>query len=236
MKRFCTVLVSAGLVGSALATDVFTNLGDFTAATSGPLYSNPFTGVPAGVVPFGGLDFGPVSGFSYNIDAFNQLFNPPTGDYISTNTANDDIIITFTGNPVTAVGGNFWVTDINFNVIPGDVIINLSDGTSETFPSTSASTFRGYVSDVAISSVLVNVTATGGGFGWATMDNLVVGTGAVGAPCPADLNGDNVVDQLDLNLLLACFNSCPGGDIDGDNDTDQLDLNILLASFNTTCP
>jgi len=53
-----------------------------------------------------------------------------------------------------------------------------------------------------------------------------------------DLNGDGMVDQEDLGILLAAFN-CPGpgcqGDADGDGDTDQADLGILLANFGQKC-
>jgi hypothetical protein len=59
-------------------------------------------------------------------------------------------------------------------------------------------------------------------------------------PCPADLNGDGVIDLADLGILLADFGCvapgpCPG-DIDGDGDTDLADLGVLLAEFGTSCP
>ena len=58
-------------------------------------------------------------------------------------------------------------------------------------------------------------------------------------PCPADLNGDGVIDLADLGILLADFGcmggTCPG-DIDGDGDTDLADLGILLAEFGSACP
>lgn len=64
------------------------------------------------------------------------------------------------------------------------------------------------------------------------------------APCPGDLNGDGLVNQLDLNLLLAAFGTCPGdagydpaaGNLAGDACVDQLDLNIVLAGFGSPCP
>lgn len=50
---------------------------------------------------------------------------------------------------------------------------------------------------------------------------------------PGDLNGDGVVNQRDLNLLLAQFGCLVGcsSDLDGDDDVDQLDLNLLLANW-----
>ena len=61
-----------------------------------------------------------------------------------------------------------------------------------------------------------------------------------GASCPADLNGDGVIDLADLGILLADFGCvapgpCPG-DIDNDGDTDLADLGILLAEFGNRCP
>ncbi|MCK4873742.1 MAG: VCBS repeat-containing protein, partial [Phycisphaerales bacterium] len=40
-------------------------------------------------------------------------------------------------------------------------------------------------------------------------------------PCVGDLNGDGVVDQQDLGILLAYYGWGDGGDLDGDGDTDQ---------------
>ncbi|MFO0839681.1 MAG: hypothetical protein U1D55_14285 [Phycisphaerae bacterium] len=58
----------------------------------------------------------------------------------------------------------------------------------------------------------------------------------VAVPCPGDLNGDRVVNESDLGILLASWLSGPGGDADGDLDTDESDLGILLANWLITCP
>jgi hypothetical protein len=49
-------------------------------------------------------------------------------------------------------------------------------------------------------------------------------------PCPADLNGDNIVNGVDLGLLLSAWGTADQ-DITGDNWTDGVDLGILLASW-----
>jgi hypothetical protein len=49
-------------------------------------------------------------------------------------------------------------------------------------------------------------------------------------PCPADLNGDNIVNGVDLGLLLAAWGTAEQ-DITGDGTTDGVDLGILLASW-----
>lgn len=58
--------------------------------------------------------------------------------------------------------------------------------------------------------------------------------------CPADLNGDGVVDLSDLATLLANFGAAGGathadGDVDGDGDVDLADLAALLARFGEVC-
>lgn len=57
-------------------------------------------------------------------------------------------------------------------------------------------------------------------------------------PCPADLNGDLVVDFADLNILLESYNlPVPElvADINQDGAVDFEDLNVLLTEFGTAC-
>jgi len=59
--------------------------------------------------------------------------------------------------------------------------------------------------------------------------------------CPGDLNGDGVIDLIDLATLLAHYDTPSGadpweGDLDCDGDVDLSDLAALLAVYNTECP
>jgi hypothetical protein len=58
-----------------------------------------------------------------------------------------------------------------------------------------------------------------------------------GIPCPADTNGDGVVDVVDLLEVLASWGPCAGcpADINNDNIVDVLDLLELLAAWGP-CP
>ena len=49
--------------------------------------------------------------------------------------------------------------------------------------------------------------------------------------CPGDLNGDHVVDQSDLGILLSAWLSSDEGDLNCDGVTDHADLGILLADW-----
>jgi MYXO-CTERM domain-containing protein len=168
----------AGLATAGTAT-VFTDMASFMANVLPGSYTNDFATVPVGDAG-PSLNFGPVNGFSYTISATNggNLFNDP--GIVSTNTATDALVVTFTGAAVTAVGGNFWASDILFLPTGTDITINLSDGTNVSYTSTGPNDFRGFISDVAITSMTIDAPE-GLGNAWATMDNLTVGV-AVPAP------------------------------------------------------
>ncbi len=64
-------------------------------------------------------------------------------------------------------------------------------------------------------------------------------------PCPADLNGDGMVDDADYTLFLAAYNltACPTppaecpGDLNLDGAVDDTDFQLFLISYNlTVCP
>ncbi len=52
--------------------------------------------------------------------------------------------------------------------------------------------------------------------------------------CPADLDGNGVVDTVDFLALLAAWGT-PDGDVDGDGTTDTIDFLALLAAWGP-CP
>jgi endonuclease/exonuclease/phosphatase family metal-dependent hydrolase len=54
--------------------------------------------------------------------------------------------------------------------------------------------------------------------------------------CPADLNGDMVIDTADLGILIGQFGGMGSADINGDGTVDTADLGILIGVFGTPCP
>lgn len=135
---------------------------EFTAYNG--YYDNPASGV-----------LGPIA---WNATADGGLY--ANGDYFSTNTANVDL--TFSFDPgVHGVGGNFFGTDIDFNVVPSFVQVSLSDGTSYVASIDSASQFVGFYSSSSFISEITIFAMDGSGDVWATADNLSVAVPAPGA-------------------------------------------------------
>lgn len=118
------------------------------------------------------------NGFSYSISATNGFFfaSGNTGSqYLSTADSTNNLIINFTSGNVTAVGGNFFLTNVNDNLVTGNVALALNDGTTLnlTSPASAPTPFGGFTTNTAITSL----TFTSGGLQkYSTIDNLYVGT------------------------------------------------------------
>jgi hypothetical protein len=158
-----------GFDGSA-GPATYTDRTEFLTHVAAGFFENDFADAVPG--PSDPIDY-TSGGWAYTVAAStDQLYND-TG-LISTNLAADQIVVTFTGDPVTAVGGNFWASDISVVPTGTDVTLSLSDGTLETFTSTGPTDFRGFTTAGPVTSLTVEapddvVTA------WPTMDNLIVG-------------------------------------------------------------
>ncbi|MCC5822202.1 MAG: hypothetical protein LAT64_13945 [Phycisphaerales bacterium] len=174
MKAMMYLAGAAMAAAPAMGATVYTDSASFLDNVLPGFYFNDFAGVPTGSQP--SLNFSG-NGFSYTVSATgpgsNNLFNNP--GLISLDDANDSIVVTFTSGNVTAVGGNFWSTDINFQPRAAEVVIELSDGTVVSYNSTSAADFRGFTSNDIITSISITALNPLAGPAWATMDNLYVG-------------------------------------------------------------
>ena len=57
------------------------------------------------------------------------------------------------------------------------------------------------------------------------------------AACPADLNGDGVLDFFDVSAFLTAFNSMdPIADLTGDGVFDFFDVSAFLSAYGSGCP
>lgn len=170
MKKILAFLaLSAALITSSHATVIYTSAASLLANVTGGSYTNNFDGLsspaPGAAVFTGG-------GFSYSAFAPSDLY--ASGDFFGTSQINEALTITFTSGNVFAFGANFFATDIMDAFQSVSITLTLSDGTTETFTPTSMSdSYRGFLSNVAITSLII------GGPGqslYAGLDNLTVGT------------------------------------------------------------
>ncbi len=173
--------VRIGAVAAAVATaaasagTVYTDSTSFLGNVAAGYFLNDFASVTEGST----ADItGSFNGFGYTISGVTGPLYNGNGN-VSIASSYDSIEVTFTGNPVTAIGGNFWAHD--GSPVASDITILLSDGTGTTFSVSGPSDFRGFTSSVAISSMVVS---TDGGAAWAFMDNLYVGTAISVVPVP----------------------------------------------------
>jgi len=164
------------LSASAFATTtVYTSASTFLAAVAPGAYFQNFDGLddPApGAAAFSG------GGFSYTAFAPQDLY--VGGGFLGTSQISEALTLTFTSGNVTAIGGNFFISDYNDNFQSVSVTLNLNDGTSVTWtPTTFADSYRAFTSDVAI----LSLTMSGPGPSlYASIDNLTVGAAAVPEP------------------------------------------------------
>ena len=144
--------------GSSVATETFNSYNGF--------YLNGLTGNAGGI--------------QWTASAPGELY--AGSGYMSTNQA--DALLTFNLSPsVQGVGGNFFSTDANFNILTAVIGVTLADGTSYVGFASSAADFIGFYSTgAAISSISVSVAgALPAGTNFATVDNLYF---AVSVPAP----------------------------------------------------
>jgi hypothetical protein len=173
---FCDGFEGAG--GGTAGT--YTDRTTFLTHVAAGFFENPFNDATPGASPDLTYTQGSIS---YTVSSSIPTGQTGGGLYndtglISTNGSGAAIVVTFTGSPVTAVGGNFWATDVNVAPNGLDVVITLSDGTTETFTSTGPADFRGFTTTAPITSITIDApnpsVPTDGS--WSTMDNLIVGS------------------------------------------------------------
>lgn len=178
---------------SQAAISVFTSLAAFNAATSAQA-TDTFTGFSiTGSTP------SPITravgpyGYTAAVSTTSFFGGGTTGNpFLSTNTATDTITInTFTGG-VTAVGGNFFGSDIAGLYSAGSVTMVATDSSgsvSQTIAPTAILTgsFLGFVSTGPMTSLTISaVQPATGGFLWPSVDNLVLARTVV--PEPASMS------------------------------------------------
>lgn len=171
MKTFAAASAALVAASTAMATDTYNDLTTFLNNVQPGFYAEDFSGVPVGGAgPL--LSFSDGT-FSYDITATgggsNDLFNDP--GLVSTDSALDALVVTFTSGNVTAVGGNFLATDFFFLPINAEMTLTLNDGTIVNF---NGSDFAGFTSNVGITSLTIDADDTFEN-AWSAIDDLWVG-------------------------------------------------------------
>jgi hypothetical protein len=175
---------SNGACGSALQT--FDDRTAFLARVANDYDEDAYTGLRSGYL-YGPTDFGNAT-YTYSVftqdGAAGGLYLFAGSGMLSSASAQDSLVITFTGAPVTAIGGNFWGqlffsnTSVDMNTTPPTtVVLTLDDGSSETFTANGPDDFRGFVATSPISRLTIATPDADpdGDYAWGVVDNLIVG-------------------------------------------------------------
>jgi hypothetical protein len=124
-------------------------------------------------------------GFTYSVEALGGLYSGTgnTGSpFIGTNNTGDTTTITFTSGNVTAVGGNFFLTDGQDNLAAGAITLTLNDGSFLDIIATTTSTpFGGFTTD---GSLITSLTFTSDPSAYGSFDNFYVGTSSTPTAVP----------------------------------------------------
>jgi len=114
---------------------------------------------------------------SWTANANGGLYLDQSGGSMVLSTNNISSLTIDFSPGVTSVGANIFVTDISFAIIPGTITLNLSDGSTESFSTSSATNFGGFVAGSAqINSITISTSTANA---YVTVDNLVVSTGTI---------------------------------------------------------
>jgi hypothetical protein len=188
--KFVTALILVGCLSAGALADLtsYTSEADFVAAL-GSYYLEDFSAYSYGS-PGSSISLGPVNNFSYTISGKNdapslskELFSG--GGNMSTNAPQALMVVTFTGDPVNAIGGRFWPTDLDFNQIDGTITLAFGDADSTvvTLTNPTSTQFYGFISPTSITSLSISSTNSSTNDMWPTMDDFYVGTTTV-VPAP----------------------------------------------------
>lgn len=205
------VLILAGT--SANGAVFHSNLASFNAAVGPGSYTEAFN-----TLPEGSLDPTPHTfssgAFSHSINTHPEV-NPALqgnplfvaaisgGDlFLGTGNAGDLIRIDFTSGNISAVGGVFVPLDLGNNPV-GDLLITLSDGTSQAISGPGLTTFSGFTADAPLSWMTIERLNVSGEV-WANMNDFVVGVSVVPEP---KFTGAVAAGGLILAVLVARLRS-----------------------------
>lgn len=164
------------LTGMVRADTIFTSQAAFLAAIEPGYYLETFDSLPQYTAGDGIEDFS-MPPFSYRATNQSGFFHvgPPGDTWMSTIFADEDIVFTFNGAPVTAVGGFFFLTDFDGFVTGGTVTVTLNNGTTFSVSNATETSFIGFTTDIPILTLTLTPDQSGQFFTWPTANDFIVG-------------------------------------------------------------
>lgn len=163
------VLASAS---AAPAQVIYMNQAAFNAVLAPGSYTETFTGpLQLGVQS---LSYSGGSGYAYTVTAGNANGVYANGNFIGNFNNNNTFTVTFTGAPVRAIGGNFYISDQFDAFVAAPVTITYSNGTVDTFTPATVNDYRGFSVSAASPAITSLVMSASPNFN--TIDNLTIGT------------------------------------------------------------
>lgn len=169
--QFAIVAFAAGSIASASAAQVISFndaslFGSFASANGAAVSTETFDGYTG----FGFSFSGTVGGVEWLASAASGMY--AQGGLMSTNNP-EAMTFSFGGTGVKGVGGLFFSTDINFNVVPSTLYVTLSDGSGFVGSVTSGAQFTGFWS-LGSNITSIRIQPLGGTAQYPTADSLSV--------------------------------------------------------------
>lgn len=175
----------AGVLGLSVAAHAtfYTSESSFLAAINSTYYLEDFSnlsygdiaGDPTWAAPGG-------NGYGWTASAATGVWSNDSS--MSTNVANESLVITFTGAPVSAFGGLLNNTDIDGLAQGGTVTLTMSNGDTMTVNDGS---FLGWVGSAPVTGASILAQASSNTNNWAQLDHAYTGAAASTVPEPASM-------------------------------------------------
>jgi hypothetical protein len=179
-KLFAAIALASAMINPSHADAVYLTPESFLSHVQSDAYTETFS---IDHDRLGSLESFSNGLYSYTISGGLGLDD--NGSIISALTSSGPLLITFDpGVRVNAIGGNFFNSTGDFAYLPTSLTVRLSNGSTETFtPASFEDSYRGYITDSYITTLLINSPNTNG---FTSMDNLTVGV-ALPVPEPSSL-------------------------------------------------
>ena len=196
--QFCKSIIHFGVIGASIVAAslparalvvTYTDRDAFLAALSSSSTDN-YNDLSSGLGLISPLNR-TITGYTYNATATDDLYTGTVNGstVLSTNNSDKALTLNFTAGAPTAVGGYFFNTDLNFNVVNSVITVTAYPGASaQSVVTGSATNFFGWLDDSGTPfTSLVIVPGAGSPDAYATVDDLVLGQAAPAAQVPGPL-------------------------------------------------